>query len=68
MTEQPGSYIDQPPPTIGELKRDCHRLIEQVAQRPGAIKLLLGIRDQAMIFSQYKANRDYRRAKNADRG
>jgi hypothetical protein len=67
MTEKPGQY-GQPPPTIASLKRECHRLIEQVAQRPGAVKLLTGIRDQARVFANYKITRTYRRAKHACRG
>jgi hypothetical protein len=65
MTEQPGNYTTQSeqPLTIDSLKRKCHGLIEQVARRPGAIKLLLGIRLQAQMFADYKANRSYQRLK-----
>jgi hypothetical protein len=65
MSERPGDYTTQPeqPPTIASLKRECHRLIEVVSRRAGAIKLLLGIRQQAQMFADYKANRNYQRLK-----
>lgn len=53
MSEQPVS------PTVAELKRQCHALIEVVAKRPGAIKLLQGVLNQLQIFAQYKANRGH---------
>lgn len=69
MTETPGQYTTtpEPPPTVATLKAECHALIEQVARRPGAIKLLTGIRNQAQIFSQYKAQRTYRSPNNRDK-
>lgn len=48
------------PPTIASLKSECHALIEVVSRRPGAIKLLVGVRNQLIMFSQYEANRDNR--------
>lgn len=57
MSDPSDSYPNAPP-TLLELKRECHDLIEQVARRPGAIKLLLGTRNQLRLFSQYKAGRN----------
>lgn len=54
------------PVSVAELKQECHSLIEAVARRPGAIKLLLGVRGQLLLFSQYKANRDYSQRINAN--
>ena len=45
-----------------ELKRQCHQLIEAIATRPGAVKLLQGILDQARVFAQYKSDRKFRPA------
>lgn len=44
-------------PTIAELKIDCHRLIEAIARRPGAIKLLLCAQRALRTFADYKTNR-----------
>jgi hypothetical protein len=62
MSEKAGQYQNQPdsPPTVDELKRQCHGLIEVVSKRPGAAKLLLGVLSQLEIFSQYKVTRSYR--------
>jgi hypothetical protein len=46
---------------LAQVKRECHRLIEIVATRPGAMKLMIGVRNQLKLFSQYKANRDFSR-------
>jgi len=58
MTEQPGSYTVQPEPlSVPALRSECHRLIELIARRPGAVKLLNGLLPQLKLYSQYKANR-----------
>jgi len=60
MTEQPGDYSPRSPDLLA-LKLECHRLVEQIAKQPGAIKLLLGLRDQARIYAGYKQTRIYAR-------
>ena len=45
------------PPELKRLLLDCHLLLEVVASRPGAIKLLLGVHYQLELFAGYKANR-----------
>lgn len=45
------------PPNLQTLKQECHRLIEAVARRPGAMKLLLGTLLQLQMFADYKSNR-----------
>ena len=45
------------PPTIAELQREAHRLIDQLAYRPGAAKLLLGTLQQLRMFADYKRGR-----------
>jgi hypothetical protein len=67
MTERPGNYTAKPPPTVAQLKSEIYALVELVSRRPGSVKLLLGLRQQALIFSQYKQNRSYRRVSSADR-
>ncbi len=44
-------------PTLQDLKRECHRLLEVISHRPGAAKLMIGVHKQLQLFSQYKANR-----------
>jgi len=52
---------DNPQPdrelTIAELQREAHRLIDQLAYRPGAAKLLLGTLIQLRMFANYKGDR-----------
>ena len=43
--------------TIAELKTEAHRLIDQLAYRPGAAKLLLGTLLQLRMFTNYKGDR-----------
>ena len=43
--------------TIAELQREAHRLIDQLAYRPGAAKLLLGTLIQLRMFADYKSDR-----------
>lgn len=43
--------------SLNQLKLECHQLIEQVARRPGAAKLLLGIKGTLEMYASYKANR-----------
>ncbi len=58
MSEEPGNY-SQAFQTIGGLKQECYRLIDVVARRPGAIKLLLGCKEMLTTLSEYKANRKF---------
>lgn len=44
-------------PELPALKRECHRLIEQIARRPGPIKLLLIARNALQPLAQYKQKR-----------
>lgn len=48
---------EQSLPSIAALKLECHRLIEAIARRPGAIKLLLGAKAALATYAAYKANR-----------
>ncbi|KAM3116344.1 hypothetical protein [Phormidesmis sp. 146-33] len=43
--------------SVAALKGECHRLIEAIAYRPGAAKLLLGAKKMLTTFSQYKKGR-----------
>ena len=52
-----GTTPDSDPPELKRLLLDCQRLLRVVASRPGAIKLLLGVRYQLELFAGYKANR-----------
>jgi len=59
MTEQPGSYTGQPERTaprmsVPALRSECHRLIELIARRPGAAKLLSGLLPLLKMYSLYK--------------
>lgn len=40
-----------------ELIKRCHSLVAAIANRPGSIKLLLGIVPTLEIFAGYKSNR-----------
>lgn len=44
--------------TREQLLAECHRLLNEVAKRPNNMKLLLGVKHQLEMFSQYKANRN----------
>ena len=44
-------------PTISELQREAHFLINQIGYRPGAAKLLLGTLQQLRMFADYKSHR-----------
>ena len=48
---------EPPQPTIAELQREAHRLIDQLGYRPGAAKLLLGTLVQLRMFAAYKGDR-----------
>lgn len=72
MTEKPASYqvqdamVEDPPSAIAErdkLLAECQRLLFQVSRRPGAIKLLIGVKGQLKMFSAYKSNRVSRKSK-----
>ena len=60
-TEENRVKADNPQPdrelTIAELQREAHRLIDQLAYRPGAAKLLLGTLVQLRMFADYKGDR-----------
>ena len=45
------------PPNLQTLKQECHRLIEAVARRPGAMKLMIGVQRQLQMFAAYKVDR-----------
>jgi hypothetical protein len=67
MSEQTATYLplsqnpkDATNSELSSLKCECHRLIELVARRPGAIKLLQGAREVLLIYSAYKPNRSHR--------
>ena len=52
-TPQPhSSYL-----TLAQLRAECHRLLDVVACRPGAMKLMIGVHRQLQMFAAYKANR-----------
>jgi hypothetical protein len=51
---------DRTPPTLSQLKAECHRLLELVSRRPGAMKLMIGVHRQLQLFSAYKAKRPVR--------
>lgn len=39
------------------LLKECRQLLLEVGSRPNALKLLLGVRTQLLMFSQYKSRR-----------
>jgi hypothetical protein len=39
------------------LLAECHQLVNQIARRPGAIKLLSGAKSALELYAQYKGNR-----------
>jgi|GEM_PF-4333115 len=43
---------------VGLLKAECHSLIEAIARKPAAVKLLKGARSALQTFAQYKSNRN----------
>jgi hypothetical protein len=45
------------PPTISELQKEAHSLINELAYRPGAAKLLDGVLRQLRTFTAYKSHR-----------
>ena len=51
------SQPQESPQSLQTLKQECHRLIEAVARRPGAAKLLLGTLLQLQMFAAYKVDR-----------
>lgn len=53
-------------PTVAGLKKDCHYLIEAIAKRPGAIKLLFGAKATLRTFAAYKSNRNLTRRNHHD--
>jgi len=62
MYQEANAMNDQAPQpdrelTIAELQREAHRLIDQLAYRPGAAKLLLGTLIQLRMFANYKGDR-----------
>ena len=46
-------------PEVEEVRRECYRLLAVIAKRPGAAKLLTGVRDDLRIYAGYK-QRDIR--------
>lgn len=43
------------PPTLDELRRECHAILGAIAKKPQAYKLLLGLRDTLRTYVAYKA-------------
>jgi hypothetical protein len=43
--------------TLAQLRAECHRLVDVVSHRPGAMKLMIGVHRQLQMFAGYKANR-----------
>lgn len=50
--------------TVDGVKLRCHILVDRIAKRPGAIKLLLCAERALQTFANYKANRAFH---NSDR-
>ena len=46
-----------PPPTAGELARECHCLIYRLERHPLSTKLLLSARRGLLVLAGYKAGR-----------
>jgi hypothetical protein len=42
-----------------KLLKECIVLLHRVAHRPGGVKLLLGVKQQLILFNNYKRNRSY---------
>lgn len=40
--------------TLGQLRSQCHELIDVISKRPGAVKLLLGVLPTLELYAQYK--------------
>ncbi len=61
MTETPGSYSTnsspEGQPTLGQLRSQCHQLINTISRRPGAAKLLLGLLPLLKLYASYKQRR-----------
>ena len=45
---------------VGLLKAECHSLIEAIARKSAAVKLLKGARSALEMFVGYKSNRNTR--------
>jgi hypothetical protein len=67
MSEQSGQYLplsqnpkDLSNSEVGLLKAECHSLIEAIARKPAAVKLLKGARSALERFVGYKSNRNTR--------
>ncbi|MBD1856467.1 MULTISPECIES: hypothetical protein [Leptolyngbya] len=44
---------------LNDLRMRCHQLIDAIAKRPGAIKLLKLAEKALVLYSEYKSNRKY---------
>ena len=67
MSEQSGQHLplSQNPKALSNseanlLKAECHLLIETIARKPAAVKLLKGARSALKMFVGYKSNRNTR--------
>lgn len=58
--------IASSPQTVDALLQDCHRLLNQVARRPNAIKHLLYLHQAIGQFASYKSGRKVRSAYRSD--
>ena len=63
MSEPTRYLADESPPTAAKLERECHRLIRQIARKPGRVKLLMGALAALQMYSDYKTNRTWVRTR-----
>lgn len=54
------------PPTVGQLRSECHQLIEQISKRPGAAKILLGLLPMLKLYASYKQRRSRTRGSSSN--
>lgn len=56
MTE-PNAELERQQATVGQLRSQCHQLIDAISKRPGAAKLLTGLLPTLKMYSKYKTKR-----------
>jgi hypothetical protein len=66
-SRQDETAIAASPQTVNALLQDCHRLLNQVAKRPNAVKHLLYLHQAIGQFAEYKANRKNRLSRRNDK-
>ena len=59
MNESTEPHIPTASHTVDGVKLRCHVLVDRIAKRPGAIKLLLCAERALQTFASYKANRNF---------